>query len=146
MRFKPDTFAFASGEDWVNVTAVRCWKAIVSVLLLAVWAACTVRCGIENFSQGTKISCCAEDSGQPKGSPDNSEQCVCSSLLSAGYVWQEVGWVVPLPLQTACLFDLSPSGNELLVARPLNSVVWALKPWQFTSRAALPVRAPSLAS
>ena len=125
---------------------MRCWKAIVSVLLLAVWAACTVRCGMENLAQGTKISCCAEDSGQSKDSPDDPQQCVCSSLQSASYVSHEVGLVVPLPVETVCLFDVPPLDNELLAPQNLNSTLWALKPWQFTSRAALPVRAPSFVS
>ena len=123
-------------------------KMIVTVVVLAVWAACTAHCAMENLSGPARLPCCNEDGGQSDEAPDAPWHCVCSSIQSAGYVSQASALSIPLPLDGLCWFEVPPQ-NEASLARPgvveptvsPPELVWA---WQFFFRAALPARAPSL--
>src|SRR6266403_1589436 len=70
---------------------VRRLKAIVTVLVLAVWSACTVHCAIENLAGAAELPCCKEDGGQSDQAPSAPGQCVCSAFQSGGYVSQSDG-------------------------------------------------------
>jgi hypothetical protein len=125
-------------------------KAIVTVMVLAVWSACTVHCAIENLTGTAGLPCCNEDGGQSDQAPNAPGHCVCGSIQSGGYVSQATALSIPIPLAGLCLYDVPPQDKDSL-ARP-GIVEVTLSPpelvgsWQFFLRAALPVRAPSLAS
>jgi hypothetical protein len=129
---------------------VRRGKAIVTILLLAVWARCAAHCAIESLASAAELACCNEDGGQSDQAPHAPGQCVCSAFQASGYVSQDSALSIPLPLDGVCLFVVAPQQGEL-VTRPESveltpSPPGPLEPWQFFLRAALLARAPSLAS
>jgi hypothetical protein len=129
---------------------VRRLKAIVTVMVLAVWSACTAHCAIESLTRATALPCCDEDGGPSDQVPNAPGHCVCSSIQSGGYVPQETALAIALPLDGLCWFEVPPRDEDML-ARP-GIVEVNLSPpelvgaWQFFFRAALPARAPSLVS
>jgi hypothetical protein len=142
-------FGFATLRRVHTVVGVRRLKAVVVVLVLAVWSACTVRCAIENLSGGADLPCCNDAGGQSDQAPKAAGQCVCSAIQAGGYVSQDSAVSIPLHLDDFALIDFSPRDEEQL---PPRIVEVALSPlefqrlWQFSLRAAMPARAPSLIS
>ena len=130
-------------------SGVRHLKTIVTVLVLAVWAACTGHCMIEN-SGGAGLPCCNEDGGHSDQAPHAPGHCVCSAIQAGGYVSQDSAVSAPLPLDGFMLPVVAPEQVDLptqsVDVEPDASPPGALGPWQFSFRAALPARAPSLAS
>ena len=129
---------------------MRRGKAIVAILLLAVWAGCATHCAIESLAGAAELACCNEDGGQSDQAPHGPGQCVCTTMQTGGYVSHDSAVSAPLPLDGVCLFVVAPQQGEL-VTRPGNveltpSPPRPLEPWQFRFRAALLARAPSLAS
>jgi hypothetical protein len=121
------------------------------VFVLVVWFGCTVNCAIADLAGGGSTACCKDDGrGRSDQSPSDSGKCVCGFIKSGGYLSQEGAVLIPQPLEVLCLLDTSLQ-YEALVRRP-GLVEISLSPpdilraWQFFLRAALPVRAPSLAS
>ncbi len=125
-------------------------KTIVTVLVLAVWAACTAHCTIENLSACAGVPCCNEDGGQSDQTPQTPGHCVCGAIQAGGYVSQDSAVAMPLPLEGVVLFVVAPEAADLPTGsgsvEPAASPPGALEPWQFLFRAALPARAPSLVS
>ena len=119
----------------------------VTVLLLAVWSACTVHCAVENLTRAAALPCCNEDGGQSDQAPSAPGHCICSAFQAGGCVSPESALSIPLPVGGLCLFVAPPQDAEM-PARP-GIVEATLSPpelagsWQFLSRAALPARAPS---
>ena len=129
---------------------MRRGKAIVTILLLAVWAGCTAHCAIESLASAAELACCNEDGGQSDQAPYCPRQCVCSAFQAGGYVSQDSALSIPLPLDGVCLFAVAPQQGEL-VTRPgsvelTHSPPGPSEPWPFFLRSALLARAPSLAS
>ena len=124
-------------------------KTIVTVLALAVLAACTGHCMIEN-SGGAGLPCCNEDGGHSDQVPHTPGHCVCSAIRAGGYVSQDSAVSAPLPLDGFILAVVAPEQVNLAArprhVEPAASPPGVLGPWQFSFRAALPARAPSLAS
>lgn len=122
-------------------------KTIVTVLVLAVWAACTAHCAIENLSGAAGVPCCKDDGGRSDQTPHAPGHCVCSAIQAGGYVSQDSSLSIPLPLDGAVLFVVAPQQVDLRTqpvdVDPAASPPGALAPWQFSFRAALPARAPS---
>jgi len=122
-------------------------KAIVPILVLAIWSVCTAHCAVENLNGSTELTCCNEGCGQSDQAPNSPEQCVCSAIQSGGFVSQEKVLSIPLPVESLCLFEVSPADVDLPRAAALGETGLAasdvLRPWQFFFRAALPARAPS---
>jgi len=129
---------------------VRRLKAIVTVLVLAVWSACTAHCAIENLTRTAELPCCNEDGGQSGQAPNAPGHCACSAIQSGGYVSQESALSIPLPLDGLCLFDVAPREADLLTRPGIVEVTMSppelVRSWQFLSRVALPARAPSVVS
>jgi hypothetical protein len=125
-------------------------KTAVTVLVLAVWAACTAHCAVENLWGGATLPCCNEDGGQPDQAPHAPGHCVCGAIQAGGYVSQDGARSIPLPLGGVVLFVVAPYPAELPTrpgrVEPAASPPGTVEPWQFLFRAALPARAPSLAS
>jgi hypothetical protein len=122
-------------------------KVIVTVLVLAVWSACSARCAIESLTCAAALPCCDEGGGQSDQAPAAPEHCICSSIQSGGYVSQDSAISAPLPVGGVCLFVATSPQSELPgIVELTPSPPGALKPWQFFLRAALLARAPSLAS
>lgn len=121
-------------------------KKIVAVLVLAVWAACTGHCMIEN-SGGVGLPCCNADGGRSDQAPLGTGHCVCGAIQAGGYVSQDSAVSIPLPLDGFILPVVAPQRVDLPMqsvdVEPAASPPGALEPWQFSFRAALPARAPS---
>jgi len=125
-------------------------KKMVTMLVLAVWAACTAHCAIENLSGSAGLPCCNDDGGQSGQIPHAPGHCVCGAIQAGGYVSTEAAISIPLPVVGTLLFVISPEPDEVPtlpgVVEPASSPPGSLEPWQFFFRAALPARAPSLVS
>jgi hypothetical protein len=125
---------------------VRWLNRIVALGLLLAWMPATSLCFIERAGWLANDDCCSSSSS--KAPPNNT---TCCALASAGYkphVYERLTPERPgFVLATVFTFV----GPHERVAEPA-SVAEAPSPpelprsWQFSSRAALPPRAPSLAS
>ena len=127
---------------------MRRLKAIVTVMVLAVWSACTVHCTIENLTAGSTVPCCNDEGGQSGQAPGGPGQCVCSAIQAGGYVTHDKVVSAPVPLLTLSLFVIRCDLGELLAAPGIVEAALSppeiAPPWQFCFRTALPARAPSL--
>jgi len=122
-------------------------KAIVTILILAIWSVCTAHCAVENLNGSAELPCCNERGGQSDEAPNCPEQCVCSAIQSGGFVSQEKVLSIPVPVESLCLFDVLPADVDLptttALGEPRLAALDVLRPWQFFFRAALLARAPS---
>ena len=123
------------------------FKAIVTVMVLAVWSACTVHCTIENLTAGSTVPCCNDEGGQSGQAPGGPGQCVCSAIQAGGYVTHDKVVSAPVPRLTLsqfvipCDFGDLPAGPGIVEAALSPPEI--VRSWQFCFRAALPARAPS---
>jgi hypothetical protein len=119
-------------------------------VVLAVWAACTAHCAIESLSASAEPACCDEDGGPSHQAPAAPGQCVCSAIQAGGYVSQDGALAIPLPVDCVVLLAVVPKPVDLATwsgsVEPASSPPGMSESWQFSFRAALPVRAPSLIS
>jgi len=129
---------------------VRRLKAIVTVMVLAVWAVCTAHCTIENLTGASEPSCCKEEGGQSGQVPVGPGQCVCSVIQAGGYVSHDNALLVPVPVRCLPLGNILCDSEDPLrrtgVVEATLSPPEVVRSWQFCFRTALPVRAPSLIS
>jgi hypothetical protein len=124
-------------------------KPFVTLIVLALWASCVIRCEAVKLGCPTALSCCGEQPDDRGGKPASTDHCVCSWVKSGGYISestdiplphsieiavfiQPVDWQAPLPEARSTELIFSPP--ELLAG------------WQFAHRTAAPPRAPSLVS
>ena len=125
-------------------------KTIVTVLVLAVWAACTGHCAIESLRGAGGLPCCNEDGGQSDQAPQAPGHCVCGAIQAGGYVSQDSAISIPRPPDGFILLVVAPQPADAPTqpanVEPALSPPRALEHWQFLFRTALPVRAPSLIS
>jgi hypothetical protein len=124
------------------------------VLLLALaWVPLTSHCKIEAMP-GFEFFRCATDIHAPAESESGGDPCKdvgCCSIESAQYHAPRQSEIAPV-----VVFDIIPSDSFGVVEQSLPKevslgILTAAPPglptsWQFLSRTALPVRAPSLAS
>jgi hypothetical protein len=140
----------ATGAGWDSLGGVQPLKKIVAVLVLAVWGACTADCVVENLRGGAGTSCCKEDGGPSDQAPHAPRHCICGAIAAGGYVSQDGAISIPLPLDGVLLFVVAPEPGDLPtrpgIVEPASSPPGSLEPWQFSLRAALMARAPSLVS
>jgi hypothetical protein len=124
-------------------------KPFVTVIVLALWASCVIRCEAVKLGSAAALFCCGEPSDDCGGQPASTDHCVCSWVKSGGYISEQTSVSIPHPM------DLSfvTSFVELQVHPPqIHSVEVKFYPpelltsWQFSFRTALSPRAPSLVS
>ncbi len=123
---------------------------MVALLLLALWMPATTHCKLEVLP-GLDFLACSESDHPIPHQDSGCEKDACASVESGDY---RIDYNPPLNLLPPSV--LMPVTLDLLAAEPLPSDQYLtashlsppemLKPWQFCMRAALPVRAPSIAS
>lgn len=124
-------------------------RAVVALLLLAIWGPATAHCSIaaatDWLAELCSVTCCDDDAAQP------AHADACDLVEDGGYVPAVSPALAPAPQLTAlaCLSCLH--ARLLAEARPLPSPAWAkdhprdwVPIWRFTRRAAPPARAPDL--
>lgn len=128
---------------------VRSLRLIVTLLLAFAWMPLTAHCQIESLTGLEVLRCApAEACAAPAGSPCDSGLC-CS--------WESGQYHLPQsqPVAAAPLAAVLPQLLALAAEKPPTATVARVladalpktpRPWQFSLRAALPVRAPSIAS
>lgn len=124
------------------------WKSILALLVLAFWMPCTARCELAKSFE--KVPECCESNSHK--SPDtDAGTCVCDAVASGGYHFSNSKMVVSAPVLIYALADLFGHNFSLdeksapeLIHSPQEIRTQTV--WHFISRAALPVRAPSIAS
>lgn len=133
----------------LQVSKVNRLKGIVSVIVLALWASCTIHCELEMFAAAEASSCCQGDE-QPGGKPGSSESCVCRAIASGGYTVQKNAPVAaPVPDVILVFTEIAQSEDvlrEALVEDLISAPPELPRIWQFSLRTALPPRAPSVVS
>jgi hypothetical protein len=134
---------------WLFLLRVHRLKPFVALIVLALWATCTVRCELVSLASAEADSCCHTAADQCPAKPAQANQCVCSLTHSGGIIAEKS--TVPLLLLIALRLFTVPT--ELEIPRPTAPVrEWTFSPpelqttWQFSFRAALSPRAPSFVS
>jgi hypothetical protein len=142
---KRDSICFEQNKKCVIQGRLKHLKRILAMLLLVLWAPTTSHCMIESAGLLPAFLCCDEACG------GEADQDACKALESAAYKVDErdspVAMSVVLFLLPQVLSDLN-DGVEPAPAPgfyPQGAPELAVT-WQFSSRTALPPRAPSLAS
>ena len=138
------------GCGWSICIGVKRWNTIAALLLLGLWAACSVNCAFESLSRAEPPTCCSDKGGDSDNSPVSSSSCACSVLVSGAYVPHSQVWLVALPADAiSASFALGPcqtSTAQTFVPGPDSSPPELAGSWQFIVRTALPARAPSSVS
>ena len=122
---------------------------ILAIFFLTVWASCTIHCEVENLACSNEFSCFnkADNSGQE---PSGKTHCVCSAIESGGYLLQKNAFLGFLAQNLLLAFIVSPQNEDAVPQPELHKLIFSppelAKTWQFSFRAALPPRAPSLVS
>jgi hypothetical protein len=123
---------------------------MLCLLLAVAWLPMSMHCQLEAVS-GLEFLACFSDGdchGQPGSATDDAGCCLAEkSQYQAG----QSRLTLPSPdLLVVSITPLLPPANllpaEVGLAIPSTAPPPLLKTWQFVSRTALPVRAPSLAS
>lgn len=124
---------------------VRTW---LTVLLAVAWLPLVAHCQVEGVTglEGLRCQAITADTSSGNSHCDDS----CCGFESAQYRLPSNQTVATAPLLAvvlpvlACLADDAPAERTSLLLA--TSPPQPPKPWQFSSRAALPARAPSFAS
>ena len=129
---------------------VRLLKTVVGWMLLLVWLPATSLCLVERAGWLANDDCCP--SSAPKSPPGKtSNDTTCCALASASYKADDYSHLhITAPLFIGVLifeaFTAEAERGETIRKADDLGLPTLLKTWQFTSRTALPPRAPSLAS
>jgi hypothetical protein len=125
-------------------------KTIVSLMVLALWATCTVRCEMEVLASSAAISCCDEAGEEPNQAPNQSQHCICSFIRLGGVIVEKGNVPTPLPNADCFISTALPQAGvglpELAPADLIFPPPELARSWQFSHRAAAPPRAPSFVS
>ena len=133
-----------------NNSGVRFVRTILIVLLALFWVLATNHCRIETIPGLDFLVCCSHD----KASPHQDNDCEtdgCAQVESGLYKMENNPVSVATPTFLLANF-LTPLLEELAAPETASDVLIEAAPpelskvWQFTSRTALPPRAPSIAS
>ena len=134
-------------------------RIILILLLAALWAPVSIHCQLEQIPALKFLSCCSHDDAGADSHPGNGcaeDDCAtdaCSVVESGFYKIEDHGVLVALANFTPSTTPawLGPS----LPAEPLSASASSpesqhlpshVRPWQFSTRTALPARAPDSAS
>ena len=153
VQFKFEPFLAAT-----RLTNVNWLRTILILLLAALWAPVSIHCQLEQLPALEFLSCCshdaAEDSHSGKGcAEDDCATDACSVVESGFYKIEDHGVLVapagfnlsttPAWLEPLLPAESSSASASLPESQHLPSHV---RPWQFSTRTALPARAPDSAS
>lgn len=124
-------------------------KPFVALIVLALWASCTIRCEVESLACSDADVCCDSAADESPEKPAPADHCVCSWVRSGGYIAEKTA--VPLPLPVCLPLFALPAYLEIPICDAHASELTFSPPelrtsWQFSSRAALSPRAPSFVS
>jgi hypothetical protein len=134
----------------INIV-VRSLKNILFVLAAFAWLPMTSHCRLESVPGFESLACLTESNCHGEQSSEKPADAGCCSVEKSEYKTQQFRVTIPspdlLPMSSVALLDLTNTlpaevSIGILTAAPSGLT----KSWQFSSRTALPVRAPSLAS
>ena len=127
---------------------VRALRAVLTVLLAIAWWPLTAHCQLEGLPGLELLRCVSGDAGEPADGSHCDDGC-CA--------WESSQYHLPLrqaprgadlcvfvPWAPARVESVPPA--ELTASFPTSPPPEPSRPWQFRLRAALPVRAPSIAA
>ncbi len=122
---------------------------MLTVLLVAVWMPLTAHCQIERLTGWEALRCESAGTGAPS-SGSHCDDGACCGLESGQYQLPPGQPALTLPLfavEPPVLAMVDGSVPRVVTAGVLTAApAGPPRPWQFLLRAALPVRAPSIAS
>lgn len=134
---------------WRHLLRVRTLRTMLIVALALLWVPLMSHCKLESIP-GFEFLHCASDA---QGSPANPGHCGagCCSVESAKYQAPRNQETTPVVVVVILPCDLLSDLAQSLPPEVSLGILTAAPPelptsWQFTSRTALPPRAPSLAS
>jgi hypothetical protein len=124
-------------------------KPFMALIVLALWATCTIRCELVSLAFSESDACCDSASDKSPEKPAPVNQCLCSLARSGGFIAARRVVSLPMPVDLP-LFTL-PAHLEIPIPDPpVREVIFSppelLTSWQFSFRAALSPRAPSVVS
>ena len=124
-------------------------KPFVALIVLALWASCTIRCELVSLACSEADTCCDSAADKSPEKPAPAGHCVCSWVKSGGYIAEKS--VVSLPLPVGLPLVPLPAYLEVpMPDRHASELTFSppelLTSWQFSFRAALSPRAPSFVS
>jgi hypothetical protein len=122
---------------------------VISLVVLALWVSCMVRCEAATLTASNALACCSETSDDCGGTPASPGHCACDLAKFGGFISERSVVTLPLPMAFT-LFELP----ETLEVRPpewrpadvILSPPEFLAGWQFVYQTAAPPRAPSFIS
>jgi len=127
-------------------------RRIVALLLISLWLPATLHCQLEAAGFATLFTCTEDHHDSTRSDHDQPNRDACDILEAATFKPAANHTIAPhrLPAVIAPIFvRLTPTLGQL---PPISGVVDFVAPpaeisstWHFTTRAALPARAPSLA-
>jgi len=124
----------------------------MAVLALAVlWLPVSVHCQLEQLPGLEFLSCCDHEDTTAPHQADDCEGDAGAVVESGLYKSEERQISLPAPDLAPVMFQLLPSPAPISCILPRSGVGSTVPPefsriWQFSSRTALPPRAPSLVS
>ena len=128
---------------------VKRMKAMTVLALLGLWLAATNHCRLEQIPGLNFLACCPHDDAAPQ-EDNNCDTDGCAQVEQGLYKVDEIGVAAVTPLFVVTVF-LLPTAEQMALAPLLPDFPTVASPelpgtWQFSRRAALPPRAPSIAS
>ncbi len=126
------------------------FKSVWAVLLLSLWLPATNHCALEILHGLEFLSCCGDDT-QSTHQKDDCDDDACQAVESGDYRTDELCIAVAAPMTGCQLYHFTPPpvGSDAvhyLHSQPDTVPMGLAKRWQFSSRSALPIRAPSSVS
>ncbi len=128
---------------------VRKLCQVTSLIMLIFWGLASVHCELEQVPALHFLACCHHEGSTPHQDNDCNQDS-CASVETGFYMLEgQTAFVSEPDLFVALLAPLAEPMSELCGPLAFHSLPGSLQlpnTWQFTLRAALPVRAPSLPS
>ncbi len=142
-----------TARQWLRSPPVSWLTKNVAVLLLALWVPATLHCRLEQALSLELLSCCPHEAAE-KTPAHHESDCAndgCGAVESGFYKQEETQATPgrPLPVLVVLVaprLDDAPKCVRVLLAAVSRFPSELAKSWQFSFRAALPVRAPSFTS
>jgi hypothetical protein len=122
---------------------------ITSLIVLALWVSCMVRCTAAALTGSSSLVCCGETSDDCDGPPGSASHCVCDLGKSGVFVSEQK--IAARPLTSGITIFAPPTSLETtpMQVRAVDLIFSPpeiLAGWQFIYQTAAPPRAPSFVS